>query len=342
MAANPIPDGTKQPGGRSAGSATALFAFTCTGTMHAHTLIGLIGALFTILGPVAVQAAGQDTIDLQVRLARANASPGPIDGRPGENTTLAIKAFQRMEGMPVTGRIDETLKRRLEDISPGPTVVEYEIKEKDAAGPFLPSVPDSLRKMAELDRLGYTSAAELLAERFHMDVDALKRLNPGARFDTPGTRIKVANVESDADAKSAARIEVDKKLGLVRVYDTKETIIASFPATIGSSENPSPTGRRKVVKVSRNPTYTFDPQKLSFNEEGIEEKLTIPAGPNNPVGLVWIALDAPSYGIHGSPEPSRIRRQRSHGCVRLTNWDALKLADMVRPGVPVEFVDTDN
>ncbi|HEX4893783.1 MAG TPA: L,D-transpeptidase, partial [Hyphomicrobiaceae bacterium] len=142
--------------------------------------------------------------------------------------------------------------------------------------------------------------------------------------------------------QKASRIEVDKKLGLVRVYDEQHAIIASFPATIGSSDNPSPTGRRKVVKVSKNPTYTFDPRKLSFNEEGIEEKLTIAAGPNNPVGLVWIALDAPSYGIHGSPEPSRIRRQRSHGCVRLTNWDALKLAEMVLPGVPVEFVGEDS
>jgi lipoprotein-anchoring transpeptidase ErfK/SrfK len=163
-------------------------------------------------------------------------------------------------------------------------------------------------------------------------------LNPGRSFDEPGTRIKVANTQVETPKKSAARIEVDKSLRLVWVYDSDDAIIASFPATIGSAENPSPTGQRKVVKVSKNPTYTFDPEKLSFNPEGIDKKLTIAAGPNNPVGLVWIALDAPSYGIHGSPEPSRVRRQDSHGCVRLTNWDALRLADMIRPGVPVEFI----
>ncbi|HEX4892801.1 MAG TPA: peptidoglycan-binding domain-containing protein, partial [Hyphomicrobiaceae bacterium] len=168
--------------------------------MHAQKSLAFIGILFLIFSASCTHAAERDALDLQVRLARANASPGPIDGRSGENTTLAIKAFQRMEGLPETGRVDAALKRRLEEITPGPTVIDYEITEKDVSGPFVKSIPESLKEKAELDHLGYTGVAELLAERFHMDVDALRRLNPGARFDVPGTRIKVANVEAE-DAK---------------------------------------------------------------------------------------------------------------------------------------------
>lgn len=123
------------------------------------------------------------------------------------------------------------------------------------------------------------------------------------------------------------------------VFDRKDAIIAFFPATIGSDETPSPSGKVTVTRIARNPTYTYDPKKLDFKGVTATEKFEIKPGPNNPVGLVWIALSERGYGIHGSPEPSAISRQRSHGCVRLTNWDALDLADMVSKGVPVEFTE---
>ncbi|MEZ5789189.1 MAG: L,D-transpeptidase, partial [Xanthobacteraceae bacterium] len=182
-----------------------------------------------------------------------------------------------------------------------------------------------------------TSPRELLAEKFHMYPDLLQSLNEGKSFDQAGTTIRVANVadlELDADVK---RIEVDKKEQTVRAYDADDKLVAAYPSTVGSDDTPSPEGKHKVVRIARGPTYIYDPEKLDF--KGVKaKKFTIPAGPNNPVGMVWIALDAPGYGIHGSPEPTEIRRESSHGCVRLTNWDALQLADAIDEGVPVAFV----
>lgn len=278
-------------------------------------------------------------LDAQIRLARANASPGPIDGKSGKNMQFAVSAYQRMKGLEPTGRLDAQLARMLSEEDNAPTLVTYTISEKDVAGPFIGEVPATLEEKAKLDRLGYSDATELLAEKFHTSRELLARLNPGAALDRAGTQIQVANVASVAISGEVKRIEVDKRAGAVWAYDGKDQLIAAYPATIGSEETPSPSGQHKVVSVARNPTYTYDPSKLNFKDVQAREKLTIAPGPNNPVGLVWIALDAPSYGIHGSPEPDRIRRQGSHGCVRLTNWDALALAAAVKKGVPVDFID---
>jgi lipoprotein-anchoring transpeptidase ErfK/SrfK len=193
-------------------------------------------------------------------------------------------------------------------------------------------------EMAKLDRLSYTSPLELLAEKFHMDSNLLRKMNEGKSFDTAGTVIRVANVADIKLEAKADRIEVDKTAQIVRVFSDAGQLMAAYPATIGSEDTPSPKGEHKVVAVAKNPTYTYDPKKLDFKGIKAKEKFTIQPGPNNPVGLVWIDLNAPSYGIHGSPNPSKIRRQNSHGCVRLTNWDALALADAVDKGVSVDFV----
>ena len=163
-------------------------------------------------------------------------------------------------------------------------------------------------------------------------------MNEGKSFDTAGTIIRVANVGDTKLEANANRIEVDKTAQIVRVYSDADQLLAAYPATIGSEDTPSPEGKHKVVAIAKHPTYTYDPKKLSFDGIKATEKFTIQPGPNNPVGLVWIDLNAPSYGIHGSPNPSKIRRQNSHGCVRLTNWDALALADAVDKGVTVDFV----
>src|SRR4029077_6097256 len=122
----------------------------------------------------------------------------------------------------------------------------------------------------------------------------------------------------------------------VRVLAKDGALLASYPASVGSEEKPAPSGMLKVVRVGRNPTYTYDPE-FKFRGVKANEKLHIAPGPNNPVGLVWIALNEKSYGIHGTPEPSKVGKTESHGCVRLTNWDALALAKLVRKGMPVEF-----
>ena len=305
--------------------------------MRLSTVVTLASLAMTTPGSAQGKFEESRDLDLQVRLARMNASPGPIDGRMGQNMRFAISAFQRMRGLTENGRADNRLMEELSPQAGDPTLVDYLITQKDVAGPFLQRLPARLEEMATLKHLGYTSPIEALAEKFHMSEELLKQLNPRSRF-SAGETIKVVNLGNLA-LSPVKRIEVDKQAEAVWVFDAADRLIAAFPATIGSSETPSPEGGHKVISVARNPTYVYDPAKLNFKGVKTRSKLVIPSGPNNPVGVVWIALDAPSYGIHGSPQPGKIRRQESHGCVRLTNWDALQLAAAVKKGVPVEFVD---
>jgi lipoprotein-anchoring transpeptidase ErfK/SrfK len=260
----------------------------------------------------------------------------------GKNTRIAVKSFQRMQGLEETGVVDEKTLAALQAGVGKPTVTQYEITKGDVAGPFLDKIPDGMAEMAKLNTLSYTSPVELLAEKFHMDSDLLRKMNEGKNFDTAGTTIDVANVADLKLETKVARIEIDKTDEIVLAYDDADQLVAAYPATIGSEDTPSPDGQHKVVAIAKNPTYTYDPEKLNFDDVPTKEKFTIPPGPNNPVGLVWIALDAPGYGIHGSPNPSKIRRQDSHGCVRLTNWDALLLADRVHKGMTVDFVTAES
>ena len=284
------------------------------------------------------QADKRSPLALQVALDRVRFSPGPIDGRLGVNTKRAIKAFQRAHGQSETGTPDTAVWERLKTEANSAPLAQYVITEKDVAGPFEPNMPELLEEKAKLEQLAYTGPDELLAEKFHMDIGLLKRLNRGKTFDQAGTTITVANIGRPAPGK-AARLEVDKGLGGVFVFDRQDALIAFYPATIGSDETPSPTGKLKVASIAENPTYTYDPAKLNFKGVTATEKFDIQPGPNNPVGLVWIALNEPGYGIHGSPQPSAISRQRSHGCVRLTNWDALDLARMTRKDMLVDFLE---
>jgi lipoprotein-anchoring transpeptidase ErfK/SrfK len=293
-------------------------------------------------GGLAQEAGADDALALQVQLARAHASPGAIDGKMGKNTQTAIMAFQQMQGLEPTGEPDENTRQALQEFSGEPAAIEYEITADDVKGPFVETIPDDLEEQAELERLAYASPAEALAEKFHMDLEFLTSLNPGKDLGAPGTVITVANI-ADAPPMEAEieRIEVDKAAQAVKAFDASDKLIAQYPATIGSTDTPSPQGTHKVKGVAKMPEYTYDPKKLDFKSVDTKEAFTIAPGPNNPVGAVWIDLDAPTYGIHGTPEPETIRRESSHGCVRLTNWDALQLADAVKPGVTVEFTQDD-
>jgi lipoprotein-anchoring transpeptidase ErfK/SrfK len=208
-------------------------------------------------------------------------------------------------------------------------------------GPFVKRIPKDFRKMAKLKRLAYHSPRELLAEKFHMDEELLKALNPKAEFDEDGDSILVANVgtpdkANHKAANKAARLEIDKDEGSLRAFDAENKLIAFYPATVGSEEKPAPSGEFKVRGVAHNPTYHYNPD-YAFKGQKARTPVTIAPGPNNPVGIVWIALTAKSYGIHGTPDPSRVSKTESHGCVRLTNWDALALSKLVKKGTPVEF-----
>ncbi|RWG05196.1 L,D-transpeptidase family protein [Mesorhizobium sp.] len=277
----------------------------------------------------------EDVAELQVLLDRAGASPGVIDGRFGSNVDKALAAYNQITGSNLKSTDSAAIKAALAQ-SGGDAFASYTITPEDVAGPYVASIPEDYSQKAKLDRMGYTSVTEALAERFHMDEGYLKSINKGLDFNRPGTIIKVANF-GQLVSTPVARIVADKDKKEVFAYDAGGKLVAAYPATIGSADTPSPTGIHTVSRIALDPNYTYNPS-INFKQGQNDKILTIPPGPNGPVGSVWIALDKPTYGIHGTPDPSKIGKTESHGCVRLTNWDARELAKLVSPGVTVEFV----
>lgn len=281
-------------------------------------------------------ASRENVAKLQVLLDRAGVSPGVIDGQLGGNVRKALAALKEMTGETLDPADTKLIDAALADTG-GDAFETYTITAADAAGPYVASIPADYGQKARMEKLGFTSTLEMLAERFHMDEAYLKLLNPGADFSRPGTRIKVAR-PGERKTGSVSRIIADKGREQVRAYDATGNLIAAYPATIGSTDTPSPSGTVTVARIAFDPEYTYNP-KLNFKQGNNDRILTIPPGPNGPVGSIWIALSKPTYGIHGTPEPARIGKTNSHGCVRLTNWDAYELAKMVTKGVTVEFVE---
>ncbi|HWJ75632.1 MAG TPA: L,D-transpeptidase [Kaistia sp.] len=290
--------------------------------------------------PDSLKRTGKQAIPaiarLQILLDRANVSPGVIDGMSGGNLAKAVSALENMNGMPSTGRMGPQIDAILASFGNRPVLVPYVITAADAAGPFVPTIPKDYGEMAQLPRLAYRNAGEALAERFHMDEGFLRRLNPGAGF-TEGETITVADVGPPAKTK-VYHLVADSAARQLLGYDQQWNLVVAYPATIGSTDMPSPSGIHAVKAIAIDPVYWYRP-KVNFQQGKNDKALKLAPGPNNPVGSVWIGLDKPTYGIHGTPEPSRIDKTNSHGCLRLTNWDANELAHLVRPGVDVEFVD---
>jgi lipoprotein-anchoring transpeptidase ErfK/SrfK len=278
-------------------------------------------------------------VRLQVLLDRAHFSPGEIDGKFGENARKALRAFAEAQQLPGSSTVSEDVWKKL-GADERPATTGYTITEKDVAGPFLERLPSKMEDMKDIPKLGYTSPREGLAEKFHMSEDLLAMLNPGQRFDRAGDSIVVVDTDSGAaaNATKAARVEVDKVRQTVKLFDKSNVLIGFYPATVGSEEKPSPAGTLKVTEIDRNPTYRYNPD---YHFKGVHSRkpFTIRPGPNNPVGTMWINLSAESYGIHGTPAPGKVSKAESHGCVRLTNWDAERVAERVVKGTPVSFVD---
>jgi lipoprotein-anchoring transpeptidase ErfK/SrfK len=312
--------------------------------ISAISLVALHAAIVTIVAidPVAVNspeqanlaagAKGAGVVRAQILLGRAHFSCGEIDGSFGRNLKKTIAAFQTERHLPVTGALDAATWSAL-NTDDAPALMDYTITAEDLKGPFV-SIPADMKGKSELPYLGYSSALEEIGEKFHSSPELLQALNPGANSKKEGQRLTVPNVQVMPPAHQAASIVVSKGESSVRAYDASGGLLAFYVATIGSAHDPLPVGDWTVNEVINNPKFHYNAE-LFWDAKDTGEKETLPSGPNSPVGLVWIDLSKEHYGIHGTPDPGKIGHTNSHGCIRLTNWDALELAAMVRPDTPV-------
>ena len=303
------------------------------------------------------QKASPEILSLQVQLDRLGFGPGVIDGKRGMSLTAALRGFQKAADIAVTGEPDPATLEAIRARSAVPGVIEVTLSPAMLAGPYH-AIPKKETDQAKLPALGYANPMEKLAEMFHTTPATLIALNSPQTRVGQGAKIKVPNVLAaernyDPELKpdwrqtldmlnvssaqpTAAKIVVDKSDSVLMVYDDGDKLIAQFPATMGSSHDPLPLGNWKINGAAYNPPFHYNP-KLFWDASSTDKKALLPPGPNGPVGVVWLDLSKEHYGIHGTPKPENIGRTESHGCIRLTNWDAARLAMMVKPGTPATF-----
>jgi lipoprotein-anchoring transpeptidase ErfK/SrfK len=292
--------------------------------------------------PLHGEVEGASVLRAQILLDRALFSPGIIDGHWGKNTEKAVYWFQSREGLPANGRLNRTTFERLVQLAGTDQLVRrHTLTEDDVSGPFV-KIPDDIYEQAELQCMCYESLTEKLTERFHTSAEVLEKLNPGVELDAlaAGESIHVPAIRDvQPSTGQVARLIVSDRGHYVHAVDEQGRIVYHFPSTLGSRYDPSPVGDFRVTSITEDPWWHYQPAILAHVDDD-EDDARIPPGPNNAVGLVWMALSKPHYGIHGTNRPETIGYATSAGCVRLTNWDALFLSRSIEENTPVEFRDT--
>ena len=291
--------------------------------------------------PVALPNYNEETATrLQIFLDNSDFGPGKIDGRMGEFFRKALISYKHAHAMPKTGAVDSWL---LDQVPV--TYTTYTIKETDLN--FVGALPTERAEQAKLKYLPYTSLLEFVAERFHSSEDYIKKLNPGKDWEKlpAGETLKVPNVlpfqiELVGEKKmpvnpafAARKVFVDTKEHLLEVFD-KEQLVCEFPITPGSTTLPAPVGTWKIVGIVTYPWFRYDEGMLNYGVR-TEDYVNLPPGPNNLVGILWMGLNKTGIGFHGTIVPETIGRAASHGCIRLANWDAIRVKDLVSEGNPV-------
>ena len=320
--------------------------------------LGLVGAAPSGTKVIVPAVLDRSTLHVQVILDHLGFSPGVLDGRQGKSLVAALKGFQEARGLPITGKADPATLRALYPHRAWRPTQTIALTPEMLAGPYVNPLPKDPQEQAKLPALGYRSPMEKLGEMFHTTPAVLLELNSPTTRLVPGSKVVFPNalptsraydgklpaawratlgaLNVDAQQPVGAKIVVDRSDEVLRVLDKDGKLVAQFMATMGSEHDPLPIGTWKVLGPAYNPPFHYNPD-LFWDAKDNAKAAKLPPGPNGAVGVVWLDLSKPHYGIHGTPEPSTIGRAESHGCIRLTNWDAARLALMIKPGTPAVF-----